>query len=316
MRSGWAAALLVPALAAARPSPGSVTTKDGQRGYLLLKPAATPPLPLVILLHGHGGGARQALTRGPLSVWADISAREGVLVAALEGSVGPDGLRGWNDCRGTASNPATDDVAFAKAVIERLVGEAGADPARVYVMGMSNGAMMTLRLALQLDPPPAAIAAACGLMADAGACDGSPGRAVSAMLIEGTDDPLVPYGGGQVHRGPEQRGAVLSADSTLAFWRRADGLTRAKASESAVPHRDSSDPTRAYKSLWGPPAGPQVELIRIEGGGHAEPTLNHPYGGLYRTFAGRQNHDFESAEEAWEFFKAKRSAGAAERSKR
>ena len=309
-RSGFLAWLVFPALMASGPAPlpGSVTTKDGARTFLLLKPAAKGPRPLVVLLHGHGGSAEQALTRGPLAAWADISAREGVIVAALDGVKGPDGKRGWNDCRsGAAGNPATDDVAFVKAVIQQLEGTAGADPARVYLMGMSNGAMLTLRLAQQLDPAPAAFCAVCGLMADGGACGAPAPRPIPALLIEGTADPLVPYAGGQVHFLRKQRGAVISAERTVAYWREAAGLGQATGASEALSHREPSDPTRAFKTVWGKEAGPQVEFIRVEGGGHAEPTLDHPYGALYRAFTGRQNRDLESAEEAWTFFKSKRS---------
>ncbi|HTL98313.1 MAG TPA: prolyl oligopeptidase family serine peptidase, partial [Holophagaceae bacterium] len=250
---------------------------------------------------------KQALTQGPLAAWTAISAREGVLVAALDGVKGPDGHSGWNDCRGDASgNPKTDDVAFVKAVVERLIQESHADPKRVYIMGMSNGAMMTLRLALQLDPAPAAFCAVCGLMSEGAPCGGA-ARPIPALLIDGTEDPLVPFNGGQVHFYRKMRGGVVSADQTVAFWRAAEGLGRTPAVASEFPHLDPSDPTRALKSVWGSSGGAQVEFIRVAGGGHAEPTLGHPYGALYRAFTGKQNRDFESAEEAWAFFKDKRS---------
>lgn len=304
----WLGACVAVPVMAASPVPQSVQTPDGPRAYLLLKPEVAGPLPLVVLLHGHGGSAKQALTAGPLAAWTAISAREGVMVASLDGVKGPDGRQGWNDCRGDASgNPGTDDVAFVKAVIRRLERESGADPRRVYIMGMSNGAMMTLRLALQLDPAPAAFCAVCGLMSLDGPCGGSPARAVPALLIEGTADPLVPFEGGQVRFLKKQRGAVVGADRTVAFWRSADGLADAKPVVSEFPHREAPDPTRAIKSVWGAGDGAQVEFIRIQGGGHAEPTLDHPYGALYRAFTGKQNRDFESAEEAWAFFKDKKA---------
>ncbi|HET8901628.1 MAG TPA: PHB depolymerase family esterase [Holophagaceae bacterium] len=304
----WLGVCAAVSLVAAAPVPQSIQTADGARTYLLLQPAAPGPRPLVILLHGHMGSAKQALTQGPLAAWNAISAREGVIVAALDGVKGPDGHTGWNDCRGDASgNPKTDDVAFVKAVIERLVRESRADPSRVYLMGMSNGAMMTLRLALQLDPKPAAFCAVCGLMTlDGGPCGRAVPRAVPALLIDGTADPLVPFEGGQVHFFKKQRGGVASAAQSVDFWLKADGLDQAQPVASVFPHLDKADPTRAEKEVWGDGAH-QVEFIHIQGGGHAEPTLDHPYGALYRAFTGKQNRDFESAEEAWAFFKDKRS---------
>ena len=303
----WLGVCAAVSMMAAAPIPQSIQTVDGARNYLLVAPKAEGLRPLVVLLHGHGGSAKQALTTGPLAAWNDISARDGVIVASLDGVKGPDGQRGWDDCRSDAAgNPKTDDVAFVKAVVERLVRESHADPHRVYLMGMSNGAMMTLRLALQLEPAPAAFCAVCGLMSEGKPCGGA-GRPISALLIDGTADPLVPFTGGQVHFYRKLRGGVLSADQTVAFWRAADGLSQAQTVATEFPHRDPSDPTRALKTVWGAAGGPQVAFIRVEGGGHAEPTLDHPYGALYRAFTGKQNRDFESAEEAWAFFKDKRS---------
>lgn len=298
--------LVASALGAALPPIQTISTQDGPRTYYLMRPRALGPRPLVILLHGHGGSAKQALTLGPLSAWNAISEREGVLVAALDGVKGPDGHPGWNDCRSDAAgNPKTDDVAFVKAVIQHLVAAGQADPTRVYLMGMSNGAMMTLRLALQLDPAPAAFCAVCGLMTlEGGPGGGAVPRPIPALLIEGTADPLVPFGGGQVHFFSKLRGGVASADQTLAFWLKANGLEKTKAMERPFPHRDDSGSSKALKFVWG---ANQVEFIRVEGGGHSEPTLDHPYGSLYRAFTGTQNRDFESAEEAWAFFKDKQT---------
>src|ERR1041384_3095541 len=215
---------LLAALVATAPLQRTVATRDGSRGYLLLKPAAKGPLPLVILLHGRGGSAMQALTEGPLAAWKDISARAGVLVAALAGLRGSDGKQEGNDCRGAAVLPTADDVAFAAAAIDDLIRRDGADARRVYVMGMSNGAVMTLRLALELTPAPAAIAAVCGLLADGGHCAMRP-RPVPALVIAGTDDPLVPWAGGKMGTARKDRGAVRSAEATAAFFVAANGLS-------------------------------------------------------------------------------------------
>ncbi|MEN6079764.1 hypothetical protein, partial [Chromobacterium piscinae] len=60
---------------------------EGPRDYLLATPNPLPAgkRPLVILLHGHGGSARQLLGLGagaaPLSQWMEIADREGLLLA-------------------------------------------------------------------------------------------------------------------------------------------------------------------------------------------------------------------------------------------
>lgn len=231
-----------------------------------------------------------------------------MVIVALDGTKGGDGYQGWDDCRGDApGNPKTDDVAFARAVVVRLEREERIDPGRIYATGMSNGGFMAFRLALQLDPPLAAIAAVSSAMAAESLC-GPPARAVSVLVIAGTADPLVPYGGGQVRILGRSRGAAVSIERSVASWRQVDGVMGPLVSE-VLPHLGGTeDPTRALRTVWSAPGGSvQVELVRIDGGGHIEPSVSQRYGGLYQRLVGRQNHDLESAEEAWRFFKDKRA---------
>ncbi len=268
--------------------------------------------PLVLVLHGHLGTAANALGGGrvpsPLSAWLDVAERENVLVAALQGLKGSDNRTGWHDCRSDAdNNPQTDDVAFASRVAKKLVDDGRADAKRIYVMGMSNGAIMTLRLALEMQPAPAAVAAVAGTMAAKSGCTGAP-RPVSVLLIHGTQDPLVPYAGGGVGFGERRdRGSVMSVAATRDFWLHADGLEGAQPVEAFFPH-DGDDATRARKATYGAAdAGPEVVVITIDNGGHVEPSKRFHNPALYTRIVGVQNRDFEAAEEAWSFFKAKSS---------
>jgi polyhydroxybutyrate depolymerase len=301
---------------AAAPEARIIEVAGERREYLLVAPDATPvgAKPLVLILHGHLGTAANALGSGaspsPLSAWLDIVQREKVLVAALQGLKGADRRTGWHDCRADeADNPRVDDVAFASQVARQLVADGRADPRRLYVMGMSNGAMMALRLALEMSPAPAAVVAVAGTMAQHSSCKAA-AHPVSVLLIHGTEDPLVPYRGGGVGFGARRdRGQVLGVDATRDFWLRADGLRNTPAMEYSFPQR-GDDETRARKITYGRAEGPQVEVITIEHGGHVEPSLKFHYGVLYSRIVGAQSRDFESAEEAWAFFKTKKADAA------
>ena len=182
--------------------------------------------------------------------------------------------------------------------------EEGADPRRIYVTGMSNWAMMTLRAALEMNPPPAAVAPICGAMALHSVCPAAK-RPVSLLLVAGTEDPLVPYGGGEVGlKRRQDRGAVIAMDEVAAYWRKADDLVGEPRPEK-IAHRDSSDPTTVSRLTWGAPEGPQVAFVTVTGGGHQEPSPTARGGWLYSKLVGAQNRDYESADEAWSFFKTK-----------
>jgi len=287
---------------------------EGARQYLLADPA--PPvdhgIPLVILLHGHGGSAKQLLGHGlgaaPLSEWLEIAAHDSMVVIAAEGAKGSDDKQGWNDCRADASsNPPTDDVGFIAALIDRAVAQNHVDPQRVYVMGMSNGGFMTFRLGIELPDRIAAIATVGATMAAKSECP-APKKKLPVLMINGDADPLVPYRGGDVRFFSEKsRGTAMAVEDAAQSWRVLDALAAQPAETRDFPKLDADDKTYARLRTWGADPGRcQVELIRIEGGGHVEPSIRQRIGGLYRRIVGAQNGDFEAAEEAWRFFKDKR----------
>ena len=177
-------------------------------------------LPLVIALHGRGGNARSMilLTRKGFN---RLSERDRFLV------VYPDGIdRNWNDGRmdeeanDRAHRDNIDDVGFISALIDSLITDYNVDPKRIYVTGISNGAIMSYRLACELSDKITAIAPVDGNMPLYILPGCSPSRPISVLAINSTDDPLVPYNGGEIH-GSIRRiklGKVLSADESVMFW--------------------------------------------------------------------------------------------------
>ncbi len=287
---------------------------DGVRHYLMAAPEHGAPgkHALVILLHGHQGTAAQVLGQkhiaAPLSVWLQIAEREKLVLIAPDGSKGSDGKSGWNDCRADAPNKAAgDDVGFIGAIIDKAVAEQDVDPARVYVMGMSNGGMMTFRLASEIGARLAGIATVGASMAARTLC-GQPEHPLSTLIVAGTADKIVPYAGGEIVilmvRG---RGTVIGVEQSVATWRALDQLADAP-QRVELAHRDPADRTRAVRSLWGQDAHKlQVELLKIDNGGHTEPSSLKRLQWMYTMLFGAQNGDLEVAEEAWSFFKDKRA---------
>src|SRR5262249_56860511 len=78
---------------------------------------------------------------GGVSGFAEAAAGHGFA------GVFPDGIyRVWNDGREGGRISRVDDVGFLHRLVEWLVRHGVADPARVYLAGVSNGGMMTFRL--------------------------------------------------------------------------------------------------------------------------------------------------------------------------
>lgn len=258
----------------------------------------TRPMPLVIALHGGGGtGARmEKLTLGGFNTLAD---KEGFMVAY------PDGIENhWNDGRATMRyrtiREKIDDVGFISALIDHLVKERQVDKNRVYVTGISNGAMMSFRLACELTGKIAAIAAVSGNMPYDLAPHCSPARPISVLMISGTADPLMPWGGGEAGSRRVKVGRVLSVAQTVKFWT-AHNQCAPTPSITWEPPRDPRDSTRVRKEVYEDgKEGTEVILYAIEGGGHSWPK-GHQY--LPELFVGKTSQNLDANEVIWNFFK-------------
>jgi polyhydroxybutyrate depolymerase len=269
------------------------------REYLVHVPAraAGAPAPLVLALHGGGGSARDALrlTDGALRRLSD---REGFVLVA------PEGIdHAWNDGRPTGHRRAhrenVDDVGFLAALVGALVRDAGVDARRVYATGISNGGMMAYRLACERSDAVTAIAPVAAAMPEWLGARCAPRRPVPVLAISGTDDPLVPWGGGEVHFGRRAFGRVLSQAETIRGWVARNGCTATPVT-TQLPDRDPRDGTRARRDDYCAGTAGAVGLVTVEGGGHTWPGGRHH---LPRAAVGVTSRDFDASEAIWGFFR-------------
>jgi polyhydroxybutyrate depolymerase len=175
---------------------------------------------LVIALHGTGGSAEQCKRDYG---WTEKAAQAGFIVAYPDGvqSNGPLGIRTWNagGCCDYAQKMNINDVGFISALIDDLVAHYRVNPRRVYVAGMSNGAMLAYRLACELPGKIAAIASVSGTLITKTPC--IPPRPVPLLHIHSSLDTLVPYLGGIGIGGYY----FPPVDSALQVWVNIDGCT-------------------------------------------------------------------------------------------
>lgn len=266
--------------------------------YVPQKHEAHPAV--VLVLHGSMGTGRQV--RAVFGYDFDLLAdQHGFIV------VYPQGYEGhWNDGRVmgpySAKRENLDDVGFLQALVDCLVKDHHVDPVRVYVTGISNGGSMTLRMALEAPGFARAFAAvAASLPTPENLAFRPKHQSVSMLLMNGTDDPINPWQGGDVVLWPvlANRGPVLSAQASIDTFRSLAGL-EGRPEVTSFPDLDSSDGSSVVRFLWSEPGKRRAALYRIQGGGHGVP---HPatYG---RRLLGRSNRDVHAANEIWEFFKS------------
>jgi polyhydroxybutyrate depolymerase len=220
----------------------------------------------------------------------------------------PDGIeKHWNDGRSSEETryrvhkENIDDVGFISALIDSLIKKMNIDPKRVYVTGMSNGAIMTYRLACELTVKIAAIAPVAGNIPQNLLSSCSPSGPVSVLAFNNVNDPLMPFEGGDV-AGPyglKKLGKVLSAQESVKFWVNNDNcsITPVIAYE---PDKDPQDGTRIRKeSYLNGNNGTEVVLYVIEGGGHTWP-VGYQY--LGERIIGKTSTDINANEVIWDFF--------------
>jgi len=272
-----------------------------KRTYTVAVPN-TRPAPLVLILHGNTQQGHDMETR---TSWPQIAKREGFV------AVFPDGLnRAWADLRGNANRvgrlppQGTDDAAFLAELVARFVNEGIADPKRIYVTGVSNGGAMTMTLACTHAELFAAAASVIANMTEqmAGAC--KPSRGIPMLMMNGTADPLIAYGGG---RGTSKLATpnVLSTDATAAFWRKLNGCDGGDGTSTRLPDTFKDDSSTVTRVDWQCPAGREVVLYRVDGGGHRMPG-SFPDARFVRAvdaILGPQNRDIDGAEVIWAFFR-------------
>lgn len=263
------------------------------RTYLVHDHAKAAPAPVVLVLHGGGGNARHAVK---MTGFTRLAAREGFIAVYPDGSPAKraERLRTWNagHCCAAAMAAHVDDVGFIAAIIDTLTASGRADPTRVYVTGMSNGAMMAHRLGRELSPRIAAIAPVVGAVFG----DEPPPRApVPALVVAGAEDQVVPPGGGPLTlrlllgRKPAADRDVAPAIDQAGYWARHNGCGEPARTRTAVYEKVEWTECRT---------GAPVVFLSVAANGHA-----WPGGEPGRRGAAQPTRAFDATAAIWTFFR-------------
>jgi polyhydroxybutyrate depolymerase len=235
------------------------------RNYLLHVPPsynAREKMPLVIILHGGGGSAKSMAEVTGMNAKAD----EAGFIAVYPGGTGPlsdERILTWNagTCCGYALENNVDDVGFIRQLIAELEKNLAVDASRIYAAGISNGGMMSYRLACELADKIAAIAPVAGAMGMAGCVPANP---VSVIIFHGTADEHVLYEGGAPLKIIDTHPRIDKPVSyAVDFWVDVNGCSREVKKETSG--------NIIKETYSGGKNGTAVVLYTIVGGKHAWP---------------------------------------------
>ena len=230
-------------------------------------------MPLVMALHGAGGGALHQADDGNYGLVT--KAEEAGFIAVFPNGISPARsgmLATWNagNCCGRARDENVDDVGFLRAVVTDVQRRTGVDAARVYAIGMSNGAMMAYRLACEASD------VFRGIMAVAGTDNTRscrPATPVPVLHIHARNDDRVLFegGAGAVFRNEALVSDFVSVPVTIDKWVKLNAA-------SPRPRRVLTVPGATCDLHAAAAGGAPVQLCVTETGGHSWPGSGKPRG--------------------------------------
>jgi polyhydroxybutyrate depolymerase len=312
----------------------TVTVDDVDRTFMLRLPKGYDPqhsYPVVILLHGMNLDAddMERLTR-----FDELADKDGIITVypfALHGrwnvgvrpqeqsntGMGPRHRRyggypgggggypgGGYPGQGGQQQPSSsepsedrrpapaDDIGFFNQMLDQLNSKFPIDSSRIYAAGLSEGGFMSLRLGCAMSDRIAAVAAIGATMPKTMIC--LPSRPVPLVMIDGTSDPVVPYGGGTEHN---LNLSTLSADDSAKAWAKIDRCGE-KPENSKIAAKEKSGMETKVETYGGCHENAQVILYSVKGAGNT-----WPGGEQYEVekTIGKTSQDLNADETIWTF---------------
>lgn len=271
-----------------------LTSGGEERQYQLIVPKSydgKTPLPVVFGLH--------SLTVDyhivpPMAGFGDMAKNHDFIGVSPSGLLGPSGKPYWN------AAPVKDnyDLTFITELLDHLEQTMCVDTARVFSVGMSNGAQMSSLLACRMGDRVTAIAPIAGVEYN-DPCDGPP---VPVIAFHGAADPIVPYAGGGLnsvtiadqnyYKGevPPGTATPTGVDESMRRWAAHNGCAPDPVEERISPE--------VRKRTW-QDCRAQTELYIVDNGGHAWPGKPQP---AFENMFGHGTSDIDATNLIFQFF--------------
>lgn len=194
-----------------------------------------------------------------------------------------------------------DDVAFLNQMLDQLALKFSVDSSRIYAAGLGDGGFMAERVGCSMADRVAATAVVAAAFPKTMIC--LPSRPVPALFIDGTDDPIVSYSGGNYKPG---RFHVLSAEESAKTWAKFDRCEEKPAQDKIPPlnkDKDSKE-TRTF-TFNGCHDNAQVVLYAVKNGGHTWPG-GEQY--MSEKEVGKTSNALSANQSIWSFLSTKKLA--------
>lgn len=280
----------------------NLTWKNRLRTYQVYFPEeqfASSPLPILFVLHG-GGGDASGMISGTFGRFNQLADLNGFIVVYPEGFE-----KQWNDGRivpgiATAWDENIDDVGFIAEIAERLQSEFNIATDRIFTTGISNGGFMSSRLLCDRSDLFRGGAIVTATLGEDHLPNCNPTNPNSVLVINGTDDPIVPYEGGPVNILGSTRGNIMSTADYMEFWATENGCTSTPLITDLPDNEDDGTTVQLY-TYPSCTNGSTLQLYRIEGGGHTWPSGQEL---IPEILVGTTSLEIVACDVIWQFFES------------
>ncbi|MCX7998960.1 MAG: alpha/beta hydrolase-fold protein [Leptospiraceae bacterium] len=253
----------------------SIEVDARKRNYIVFTPShysSKKKYPLVFILHGAKGSpiGMQNMTQ-----FNKIAEREGIILVYPFGTTHDKKIGYfWNawECCGYALQHEVNDIKFFQRLVEVLSEEYSINKNQIFVLGFSNGGMMSLKLACDATELFRGVASVGGAMFHENC---KPKKPIPVFLIQGGKDEVVPVKGG-VGKNSSTPSAKLPSYQTFQFWFKKNACKR----ERSVEEKTLSIAEGLECNQNG-----RVKMVIVKEEAHTWPEENYP-----------------ASEEIWKFF--------------
>ncbi len=264
--------------------------------YYPLEKFKNESLPILFSIHG-GGGTAQAMITSTRNRFNELADRDGFIVVYPEGFE-----KQWNDGRDvqgivTAWDEDINDVGFITSIIDRLDTNLDVDRSKIFTTGISNGGFMSSRLLCDRSDLFRGGAIVTATLSESYSNNCQPSSPNAVLVINGTEDPIVPYEGGQVIVLGQERGEVLGTEPYMQFLANLNGCETTPTITDLADMEDDGTTVQIYD--YGNCPSSKLQLYRIEGGGHTWPGSIDFLG---ENLVGVTSQEFVACDVIWDFF--------------